>query len=157
MVLNKWAVALLQLVFVAVTALQVLREDGVTVTETWQFVALVVASGAAVFVPLLKGTWHAALKVIAALLGAAFAAVIPIATQDWTLDTVIIIIVAVANAAMIQFGVDARLDGVKEIIADPTLANRPVAVVDPAATAIVIRDNPGILSPAGGVAAGDGQ
>lgn len=145
MVLNKWAVALLQLVFVAITALQVYREGGLTETEAWQFGALVISAAAAVYLKLLKGGWHQALKVSAAIAGAVIAAIIPIVNDTWTLDTWILIILAALNALVIHFGVNARIDGVEQVLADPSLANRPVAVVDPTVTEIVLHKNPGLL------------
>lgn len=149
MVLNKWFVALLQLVMVAVTALQAARVDGVTIVEVWQLVAIIAGAGFAVYFPLLKGKWHAALKVIAALLAAAFAAIIPIATEAFTVDSAIIVLMAIVNAAAIQFGVDARIDGVKAALIDPAKSNSAVAVTDPAVYTIA-------TDSIGGVGAGHG-
>ena len=136
MILNKWAIALLQVLFLALTALTAMRVDGVTTVEVWQFVALVVGAGFTVALKLLAGGWHAALKVVAALVGAFFAAAIPLLANAWTIDSTIVVILAIVNAALIQFGVDARIDSAKSVLLDPTKSNNVIVGVDPVAAKI---------------------
>lgn len=139
MVLNKWFIALLQLAVALVTGLQVMRVDGISVTEGWQFGGLAVAQVGVVALPLLKGGWHAALKVIVALAGAGITAIIPLVTNTWTVDSTIIVILAVLNAAAVQFGIDARVDGVKEALADPNVANSKVFTIEPVVAQIAAK------------------
>ncbi len=137
MVLNKWFVALLQLVITAVTGLQALRADGISATEAWQFAGMIVAAFGVVFLPLLENGWHQAVKVIVALVGAGITAIVPLVTNDWSIDSAIIVALAVLNAAAVQFGVDARIDGVKAVVSDPAQSNSKAAAVDPVVYRIV--------------------
>lgn len=136
MILNKWAIALLQVLFLALTALTAMRADGVTHVEVWQFVALVVGAGFTAALKLIENGWHAGLKVAAALVAAFFAAVIPLLTNAWTVDSTIVVVLAIVNAALIQFGVDARIDSAKSILLDPTKSNNVIVGVDPVAAKI---------------------
>ncbi len=139
MVLNKWAIALLQVLFLALTALTAMRVGGVTTVEIWTFVALVVGSIFTVVLKLVVGGWHAGLKVAAALVAAFFAAVIPLLANAWTVDSTIVVILALVNAGLVQFGVDARIDGAKSVLLDPTKSNNVITGVDPAAAKIAAK------------------
>lgn len=132
MVLNKWAVPILQLAFVVFTALQVLRGDQ-TPTGLVTFIGVTVGAVFTVYLPLTTGRWAAALKVLSAVFGALIAALMPLVTQTWTIDSWIILALAIVNALVVQFGVDARLDGVSAAIADPAIPDSVIAKADPAA------------------------
>lgn len=139
MVVNKWFVALMQFVVALIASLQVVRGDGiVTVEEQWQFGGVIVSTVGVVFLPLLKNGYHAGLKVAVALAGALVAAAIPLVNQSWTFDSTLIVGLAVVNAALVHFGVQARVDGVKEVLADSKQDDQKVIAVDP--TAVEIAD-----------------
>lgn len=142
MVLNKWFVALLQFVVTVIAYLQVIRVDGVTHVEQWQFVAVAVSTVGVVFLPLLEGKFHAALKVGIALAGALVAAVIPLLNGEWTFDSTLIVGLAVINALLVHFGVQARVDGVKAVLADPSQSDAKAIAVDPAVVRIADKSLP---------------
>lgn len=148
MVLNKWFVALMQFVVAAIAALQVIRGDGiVTIEEQWQFAAVIVSSIGVVFLPLLQGGYHAALKVGIAALGALIAAAIPLVNQSWSFDSSLIVALAVVNALLVHFGVSARIDGVKSVLADATQSDQKAIAVDPVGVAIADQTlDPAVIS-----------
>lgn len=140
MVVNKWFVALMQFVVAVIAGLQVARGDGiVTVVEQWQFGGLVVSSFGVVALPLLKDGYHAALKLIVALAGAGFAAIVPLVNNAWTFDSTLLVGLAVVNAALVHYGVSARIDGVKAVLADPKKDNQVVQEVDPVGVQVAMR------------------
>lgn len=154
MVLNKWGVALLQLVVFLLTTYTLFNQDAVVTTvEWWQFGGLFVAQVGVVVVPLTTGGYAAALKVGVAAGGALFQAVVVIIDTSqggpgWTSASVIVVALAVANAVAVHFGVDTRLDKVKEILTDPKQANSSIRAVDPKAVEIVQRQGVTPLTPA---------
>ena len=136
MILNKYAVALLQVLLLFVAALQAALTDGlITPTEYWQLAGLFVGAVVTYYVRILDSGWAGALKVAGAVLGALIAAVIPFLTTGWTPESVAIVALAVINALATQFGVDMRVDSSKEIILDPSKSNLAVSEVDPKAAA----------------------
>lgn len=145
MVLNKWFLALLQFAVAVIAGLQVIRVDGVTTVEGWQFAAVVVSTVGVVFLPLLKNGYHAAVKVAVALAGAGVASVITIVNEAWTFDSYLIVGLAVLNAAIAHYGVQAREDGVAAVLADPDQSDAKAVAVDPVMVAIVeSRGGPGV-------------
>jgi hypothetical protein len=137
MVVNKWFVAIMQFVVAVIAGLQVVRGDGtVSVEEQWQFAAVVVSAVGVVFLPLLQGGYHAGLKVGIAAVGALIAAAIPLVNQSWTFDSSLIVGLAVVNALLVHFGVQARVDGVKEVLADSKQSDAKAIEVDPVVVAI---------------------
>lgn len=136
MVLNKYMVALLQVLLLFVAALQAALTDGlITPTEYWQLAGLFVGAVVTYYARILEQGWAAALKVGGAVLGALIAAVIPFLTSGWTPEAAAIVALAVINALATQFGVDMRVDSSKEILADPAQSDVKVTEVDPTATA----------------------
>ncbi|AVR56903.1 membrane protein [Microbacterium phage Triscuit] len=132
MVLNKYLVALLQVLLLFVAALQAALTDGqFTLTEGWQLAGLFVGAVVTYYMKVLDAGWAAALKVGGAVLGAFIAAVIPFLTGGWTPESIAIVALAVINALATQFGVDMRVDSGKEVLADPTQSDAKVAAVDP--------------------------
>ena len=92
-------------------------------------------------------TGRVTLKVIIALLGAGVASVITIVNDAWTFDSYLIVGLAVLNAAIAHFGVAARIDGVKEVLADSTQDDSKVIAIDP----VVVRIADHQLNPTVGV------
>lgn len=139
MILNKYMVGLLQVLIISVTALQAAIADGLTETEVWQLSGLVVGAIVSVYVPLTKGAWAGALKVGGALAGALIAAVVPFLMEGWTPAAAVIVTLAVLNALATQIGVNVRVDGAREGLADPSVSNQSVIAVDPDAARIAER------------------
>lgn len=136
MVLNKYLVALLQVLLLFVAALQASLTDGsLSVTEAWQLAGLFVGAVVTYYAKILDQGWSAALKVGGAVLGALIAAVIPFLTSGWTAEAVAIVALAVINALATQFGVDMRVDSAKEVVADPAQYDNKALEVDPSALA----------------------
>lgn len=136
MILNKYLVALLQVLLLFVAALQAALTDGlITPTEYWQLAGLFVGAIVTYYARILDSGWAAGLKVAGAVLGALIAAVIPFLTTGWSPEAIAIIALAVINALATQFGVDMRVDSSKEIILDPGKSNLAIAEVDPKAAA----------------------
>lgn len=137
MTLNKYAVALLQLLIVTVTALQASVADGLTETEVWQLAGLVVGAFASVFVPLLERGWAGALKVGAAVGGAGIAAIVPFVTDGWTPSAAIVVVLAVLNTLATQIGVNIRVDAARASLLDTRIPNQVIVDTDPAAVGVV--------------------
>ena len=140
MVLNKYGVALLQFVYVVIIAFQTFRTMEQNASTVWQLVGVVVGAAFTVGLPLTQGRWAAALKVLSALVAAAITAIIPLALGQWNIDTILVVVMAVVNAAVVQFGVDARIDGVKAAITNSYKDNHSVYTLDPAAYSIAVKD-----------------
>lgn len=137
MTLNKYAVALLQLLIITVTALQASIADGLTETEVWQLAGLVVGAIASVFVPLLEKGWAGALKVGSAVAGAGIAALVPFVTDGWTPSAAIVVVLAVLNTLATQIGVNIRVDAARAGLVDTRVPDRVIVDVDPAAAGVV--------------------
>ncbi|UAJ16131.1 membrane protein [Microbacterium phage RikSengupta] len=134
MILNKYAVALLQVLLLFVAALQAALTDGlITPTEYWQLAGLFVGAVVTYYARILDAGWAGALKVAGAVLGALIAAVIPFLTTGWTSEAIAIVALAVINALATQFGVDMRVDSAKEIIAKNGHVTDAIVEVDPKA------------------------
>lgn len=138
MVINKYLAGLLTVLVVGVTAFQAALSDGFTETEAWQLSGLVLGAFVTVFVPLLKGSWSAGLKVGGAVLGAAIAAIVPFVTAGWDESSITIVVLAILNALTVQLGVDVRLDSAKQALVDPRVDSDMAQAVDPVATQIAL-------------------
>lgn len=140
MILNRWGVAILQFVIFILTTYTVFNADNVvTYVELWQFGGLFVAQVGVLIVPLTTGGYKAILKVSVAAGGALFTAIVAIVDTGnggpgWTSGSIIVVLLAVANAVAVHFGVDARLDGLREAFADPKTSSASVAAADPGGT-----------------------
>lgn len=139
MILNKWGIALLQFGYAVIIALQAFRTMEQNAATIWQLVAVIVGAAFTVVLPLTKGKWAAGLKVASAVAAAAFTAIIPLALQTWTLDNILIVVLAVINALAVQFGVDARIDAAKEVLTDDSKSNAAITAVDPAAARVAAK------------------
>jgi drug/metabolite transporter (DMT)-like permease len=143
MVLNKYLVALLQVLLLFLAALQAAVTDGeLTVTEAWQLAGLFVGAVVTYYAKILDTGWAAMLKVSGAAIGALIAAAIPFLTTGWDASAVAIVAFGVINALATQFGVDIRVDSTAEVLADPGQSNAAILQVDPAAVAIVDATTP---------------
>jgi len=142
--MNKYVVALVQVLTIIVTALVAAQSDAeVTTVELWQIGALFVGGVVTYFVPLLQNGWAATLKFVATLAAAAITAIIPIVDTanggpGWSFSAILIVILAVLNAALTAWGVEVRLDAVKAELVAPDVSNKVPEAVDPTATAIVL-------------------
>jgi hypothetical protein len=127
MSLNKYSAGLLTLLGTLVYAFQVSTADNIlAVDEVWQLVGLAAGSAVAIFVPLTKGTWAAALKVVGNTVVAIAGAVIgAIAAGEWTTATWTALVFVAVNALLTQLGVSIRMDDVKKELAASAI---PVAV-----------------------------
>lgn len=134
MIVNKYLAGFLTLAISLLTALVAIpAEAWVDPVVVWQFAALVVSSIAAVFLPLLRGAWAAGLKTGSAVVLAAIGALIPLLGGTFGVIQWALLGLAALNALAIQLGVDARVDAVKEAIANPAKSTAAVEAVDPAA------------------------
>lgn len=139
MIINKYLAGLLA-VFgtVAFAFQQAVGDNSFDPDEAWNLAGLFFGSVVAIIVPLLKGPWAAALKVVSAVaLGVIGAVIGVLATGDWTLNTWTTIIFAGVNALLIQLGVAIRTDQVASVIADPRVANAGVIAADRPAVQVV--------------------
>lgn len=121
-------------------ALQVALQEGLTVIEAWQFVALVIGGVVTYLVPLTGGRWPSILKVTAAVLTGIVAAALPLleeGTFAWDSNTIIILALAAINAFSVAIGTSARLTSAATGVADPAVSNTAVQQADPDAFNIV--------------------
>lgn len=135
---SKYMTAFLTLAVVVIAGLQSALVGGISEVEAWQFAGLVVGGVVTYIAPLLKTGWTAAVKVIGAVVGAVLAAIPPIVDTTlggpgFTGETIVMLIFTGVVALAVQFGVDIRVDSVKKAIADPTVENSEVYVLDPSA------------------------
>lgn len=143
MIASKYAVAGVQILVLIVTSIvAALSDDIVSPLEGWQIAAIAVAAFGQYGVNLLDKGWAALGKFLVTLAGAAVAAIIPLVDvanggQGFTGSSILIIVLAVANAALTAWGVDIRLDGVKAALADPKVSDDKVFQLDPGAYRVV--------------------
>lgn len=134
MIVNKYLAGFLTLAISLLTALVAIPEtawaDPVVV---WQFVALIVSSIAAVFLPLLRGAWAAGLKTGSAVILGTIGALIPLLAGTFGVIQWALLGLAALNALAIELGVNTRVDAVKEVLANPAKSNAVAEAVDPAA------------------------
>lgn len=144
MVLNKYAVAIIQILTVAVTALVAAQSDGLLEpVEVWQVAGIAVGGVAAYFVPLLENGWAATLKFVATLVGAGIAAVVPIIDTanggpGWSASAILIVLLAVLNAALTALGVTVRLESAKAALAAQDVSDQVPVAVDGKAVKVVL-------------------
>lgn len=144
MLLGKYAVPLIQIVTIIVTSLVSANADGlVSLVEALQIGAIGIGGIVAYFVPLLENGWAATLKFIAVLAGAAIAAIIPIVDTanggaGWSGSALLVVILAVLNAALTALGVTVRLDAAKEALESPDVSDRIPIAVDGKAVRVVL-------------------
>lgn len=144
---SKYTTAFLTLALVVVFGLQSALVGGLTDVEAWQFAALVVGGIVTYIAPILVSGWAAAVKVIGAVVGAVLAAIPPIIDTanggaGFTPEAIVALVFAGVLALAAQFGVDIRLDKVKEAVASPAIDNAQVYVLDPKAYAVVAPTDP---------------
>lgn len=140
MVVNKYLAGLLTLLTSLLAALVAIPQAQWAEPEViWQFVALVVSSGTAIFLPLVTGPWAAGLKVGSAVILAGVGAILPLLGGEWGATQWVLLAVAVLNALAIQLGVDIRVDSAKKIIIDPTVNSAIGKDIDPKATQVATR------------------
>lgn len=137
MILNKYIVALLQVLLLFVAAFQAALTGGIEPVEAWQLAGLLIGAIVTYYVPVLATKWAAALKVFGAILGAAIAAIVPLVGGVWGASAVTIVVLAIINALATQFGVDIRLDSAKQALASPEVSTAAAVAVDPQGTAAV--------------------
>ena len=143
MILGKYAVAIIQVVTLIVTALvAALSDNKVSDVELWQLIALGVGAVVTYLAPLLEKGWAALLKFLAALVAAGVAALIPIIDTanggpGWSGTAALIVLLAILNAALTAAGVSIRTDAVTEALVKPNVANAVPQAVDPAAVRVV--------------------
>lgn len=131
MTLNKYTVAILQLVILMIAALQAALAEGLSVIEVWQLVGLFIANVGVYIVKVLPSGWAAALKVGVAVAGAIVTAVIPLVNGYWNAEAFIIVLLAAVSAFAAQFGVDVRVDTQKDAIVSPVQSTEAAQQVDP--------------------------
>ena len=138
MIINKYLAGLLTLATSLLSAFVLIPPTAWAAPETvWQFIALVVSSIAAIFLPLSKGAWAGLLKTGSAAVLAGIGALIPLLAfgefgpLQWAL-----LAVAVLNAVAIELGVNVRVDSAKDQIVDPALNTEAIKAVDPSASVV---------------------
>lgn len=133
MIPQKYLVATLQFILLGVTALQAALAGGITETEVWQLAAFLLGSLVAIVAPLATSGPAWILKGVGAVGGAVLTAVVPFVTQGWGPEAGIIVVLAGLNALATYVGVDVRVSGVQEALADPAVDDRAVRAADPGA------------------------
>ena len=142
MVLNKYLAGLLTLAITVLTAAVAVPEtawrDAATI---WQFAGLVVSTIVTVFLPLSKGRWAAAIKVIGSLAAAVVANVVAFLTSggEWGIYQWLLLGLAILLALAAELGVNIRIDSTKEALASPQISTTATKIVDPQAVAVVAK------------------
>lgn len=134
----KYTTPLLTIALIVGAAFQTAIVGGITSVEAFQLGGLIVGAIVTYIAPLLKTGWAAGLKVGGAVLGAVLAAIIPVIDTvnggpGFNAETITMIAFAGLNALAAQFGVDQRIDAVKEALTSPQTPNAPVEAVEPVA------------------------
>lgn len=114
MLTNKYAAAIIGIVFTVLTAFVALPESQRDPATLIGLVLVGLGAFGTYLLPLLKGGWAAALKVAAAVLAAVLSAVVPfVVTGTVTPTQWVIVALAAVNALAVQLGVDLRQDSRK--------------------------------------------
>lgn len=152
MIASKYAVAGVQILVLIITSIVAALgvDNVVTPVEGWQVGAIAVGAVGQYAVPLLEKQWAALGKFLVTLAAAAITAIVPIIDTvnggpGFTGASILIVVLAVANAALTAWGVDVRLDGVRAAIADPKVSDEKVFQLDPAAYRIIKTEASGAL------------
>jgi hypothetical protein len=141
---SKYLTPLLTIGVIVGAAFQSAIVGGVTLVEALQLAGLLVGAVVTYVVPVLDKGWAAGAKVGGAVLGAILAAAIPVfdglnGGPGLNAETAVIILFAGLSALAAQFGVDQRVDAVKEALASPNVSNEAPKAVDPKATQFAIQ------------------
>lgn len=143
MIINKYLAGLLTLaITVLAAAVAIPVESWRDPATVWQFAGLVVAAIVTTFLPLSKGGWAAALKVIGSLVATVVANVVAYLSSGgtWGITQWMLLGLAVLLALAAELGVQIRLDGAKAALADPTVSDASVVALDkPAVRAIAAK------------------
>ena len=141
MVINKYLAGLLTLAITVLTAAVALPESAWQDPATvWQFAGLVVSTIVTIFLPLSRGRWAAALKVIGSLVSAVVANVVAYLASGgaWGFMQWMLLGLAVLLALAAELGVQIRLDTTRLALASPQISSEAARVVDPQAAAKVV-------------------
>lgn len=137
MVINKYLAGLLTLAITLLTAFVAVPEAAwADPAAVWQFVALVVSSITAIFLPLASGPWAGALKTGSAVILAGIGALIPLLAGDFGGLQWALLGIALLNALAIELGVGVRIDSAKDVIIVPEKTTESIKAVDPTASRI---------------------
>ena len=140
MAISKHLAGLLTLAITVLTAAVALPEtawrDAATI---WQFAGLVVSTIVTVFLPLSKGSWAAAIKVVGSLAATVITNVVAFLTSggEWGVYQWLLLGLAILLALAAELGVNIRIDSTKEALASPQISSTATQVTDPQATAVV--------------------
>lgn len=140
MAVNKYLAGLLTLAITVLTAAVALPEtawrDAATV---WQFAGLVVATIVTIFLPLSKGSWAAAIKVIGSLFAAVVANVVAylVGGGEWGVVQWMLLGLAVLLALAAELGVQVRIASTREALAAPSVSDSAVVAADPQAVRVI--------------------
>lgn len=140
MTINKYLAGLLTLAITVLTAAVAIPVEAWRDPATvWQFAGLVVSTIVTTFLPLSKGRWAAAIKVIGSLAASIVANVVAFLTSggEWGITQWMLLGLAVLLALAAELGVQIRLDGTKAALADPTVSDAAVVAVDKPAARVI--------------------
>lgn len=143
MIVSKYLTGFIQVVILILGALLAALEDGLTLVEALQLVALGVGAIVTYWAPLLDKGWAAALKVLGAVIGAVIAALIPLLAGEWNASSTIIVVLAAINALATQLGVDVRVDAAKETLGKHVYVDS-ISVVDRPAAVVALTQEPSL-------------
>lgn len=133
MAINKYLAGLLTLAITVLTAAVALPEtawqDSATV---WQFAGLVVSTIVTIFLPLSKGAWAAAIKVIGSLTAAVVANVVAylVAGGTWGFMQWMLLGLAILLALAAELGVQIRMTSTAEALVEPSISSAAVVAAD---------------------------
>jgi hypothetical protein len=104
---QKYAPALLNVLFIALVALKTLT---LNLGSIEQFVLLIIGAVVTFIVPLTSGKWQGYLKTGTGIVIAVLTALVPLASQGWTLTQaqIITVILAAVTALAVELGVQIR-------------------------------------------------
>jgi len=137
--INQFLAGLLTLLITLITAAVAIPAEAWALPLTiWQFAGLVVSTILVIFLPLAKGGWAAAIKVIGSLAAAAIANVVGvlITGDPWAVAQWLLLGLAILNALAAELGVNVRISGLKQIIVSPTASTAAATASDPAGVAV---------------------
>ena len=141
--LNKFAAGFLALGVAVLTAAVAIPEEAWSQPAVvWQFGGLILSTILVIFLPLAKGAWAGALKIIGALGAALVANVLAFFAGggEWGFYQWLLLGLAVLQAVAAELGVNVRVDQAKQQIESPEISSAPVEAVDPKAVEVAVSE-----------------
>jgi hypothetical protein len=107
---QKYVTAFILFANVALTPVAALLVGPFSWVAVWQYACVVASAVGSYLIPLLPSGWQGFGKTGVAILGAIFAAIIPVWTDTWDYSTILILAMAIVAAIGTELGVQFRTD-----------------------------------------------